>query len=44
MLRRAKNDNVDFLKQKLMGVLVHRHGAYVYVLHPPVKSEANFTL
>ena len=44
VLRRAKNDSVDFLKQKLMGVLVHGHGAYVYVLHPPVKSGANFTL
>ena len=44
VMRRAKNDNVDFLKQKLMGVLVHGHGAYVYVLHPPVASGANFTL
>lgn len=44
VLRRAKNDSVEFLKQKLMGVLVHGHGSYVYVLHPPVKSGANFTI
>ena len=42
--RREKNDRVDLIKQKLLGVKVHGHGNFVYVAQPPLKTGANFTL
>ena len=44
MTRRQKNDRLKMMKQKIMGVLVHGHGKYLYVGHLPLKLGANFTL
>ena len=44
MQRRQKNDKVTLMKQKLMGVMVHGHGTFVYVSHPPLINGANFTI
>jgi hypothetical protein len=42
--RRAKGDKVQFMKQKIMGVIAHGHGSYIYISQPPLRSGANFTL
>jgi hypothetical protein len=44
MRRRAKNDKVDLVKQKVMGVMVHGWGTFLYVAHSPLKMGVNFVL
>jgi hypothetical protein len=44
MRRRAKNDKVDLVKQKVMGVMVHGWGTFLYVAHSPLKLGVNFVL
>lgn len=42
--RRQKKDSLTLIKQKVMGVIAHGHGSYLYVGQPPLPSGANFTL
>ena len=42
--RRMKSDRIHLIKQKVMGVIAHGHGFYLYVGHPPLRMGANFTL
>ncbi len=44
MTRKQKNDTVKLMKQKLMGVMAHGHGTYVYVAHPPMATGTNFSI
>jgi hypothetical protein len=42
--RRAKNDQADLVKQKVMGVMAHGWGTWLYIGHPPLRFGANFVL
>lgn len=42
--RRSKNDSVQLMKQKVVGVIAHGHGHYIYVAQPPVVGNANLTI
>lgn len=42
--RRRKDDSTKLMKQKLMGLIAHGLGSYLYVSHPPVVNNANFTI
>jgi hypothetical protein len=44
MRRRAKGDNADLVKQKVMGVMAHGWGTWLYIGHPPLRCGANFVL
>ena len=44
MNRRQKSDNIQLIKQKVMGVIAHGIGSYLYVGLPPLATGANFTL
>jgi hypothetical protein len=45
MYRKKKKDaNMQFIKQKIMAVIAHGHGRYLYAAHPPLPTGANFTI
>jgi hypothetical protein len=42
--KKKKDSNMQFIKQKIMAVIAHGHGRYLYAAHPPLPTGANFTI